>query len=104
MQDNLIEGINPLTISKIRWIKGKRHGIHPFTAKYLKKKNPIRGFFGAYAHGLFDGFWEPCVRIYGSDGDIVREITCRSNIHAESLNDELNEKLNKFLSSIRMDQ
>ena len=104
MQDNLIEGINPLTISKIRWKRGVRRGIHPSKANYLRKKNPISGFFGFYEPDFFDCFWKPCVRIYGSDGDILKEITCRSNIHAESLNDELNEKLNKFLSSIRVDQ
>lgn len=103
MESNLIEGINPLIISNIRWFKGKRHGIHPTYAKYLRKKNPIRGFFGLYEPGLFESYWAPCVKIYGSDGDVVKIIACRSNDHAIYTKEYLTRKLEKFLSSLKGD-
>lgn len=102
MSDNLIEGINPLTISKIRAFEGKRLGPHPAKLRYLQKKNPIRGALGFYEQLIFDGYWRPKVKIYGSDGDPVKVITCRSNDHAISLRNSLEAQLNSFLSNIRI--
>jgi hypothetical protein len=101
MSDNLIYAINPLIISTITWHKGKRWGIHPVMSKYLNKKNPIRGFFGFYENGLFDGYWLPEVRIYGSDGDRIKIIACRSNDEAKQLKNDLMEKLDAFLSNLK---
>ncbi len=100
--DNFIEGINPLVISKILALSGYRHGIHPVYAKYMRKKNPIRGFFGFYEQGLFDCYYKPCVKIYGSDGDCIKIITCRSNDHARNLKKSLENQLNEFLSSMKV--
>ena len=102
MSDNLIEGINPLIISKIIALSGLRHGMHPIKLRYLKKKYPIRGFFGFYQPMLFDGYWKPVVKIYGSDGDVIKIITCRSNDHAFALKVSIEARLNEFLSNLRI--
>lgn len=101
---NLIDGINPLTISKIVWFKGCRHGVHPAMLKYLKRKNPVRGFLGLYQRGLFDGYWSPTVNIYGSDGGTIKIISCRSNDRARALYKQLYDNLDEFLSSVRVEK
>lgn len=103
MSDNLIKGINPLIISKILAFDGWRLGVHPAKLRYLQQKNPIRGVFGFYEPMLFDGYRRPTVKIYGSDGDPVKIITCRSNIHAVALKNSLEAQLNSFLSNIRIE-
>lgn len=104
MKDNLIYGINPLIISKIVRCKGHRIGLHPCKRVYLQMKNPIRSALGFYEPLLFDGYIEPTVDIYGSDGDLLKVIPCRSNDHAKRLKEELDEKLNSFLSSLKVNE
>lgn len=89
----MIGGINPFTISSIHWNKFERYGPHPFYTKVMRKKNPIRGFFGFYSADIFDGIYRPYVDILGSDGDILKRITCKSNDHAKQVCDELNAQL-----------
>ncbi len=101
MSDNMIYNINPLIISKIRWRRFRRIGMHPSKQKYLKRKNPIRAFLGIYEGGLFDGCYQPTVEICGSDGTIVACIACISNDHAERLCNDLTVKLNEFLCSLK---
>lgn len=101
MTDNLIFGINPLTISKIVMQKGFRYGMHPSMLKYLSRKNPIRNCFGVYEPCLFDGYSKPYVKIHGANGDTVKIISCKSNDEAQTLRDQLNDNLNEFLSDMR---
>jgi len=102
MKDNLIFGINPLTISKVLWSKGYRRGYHPLMSKYLSRKHPIKGFFGFYQSGLFDYYAIPEVLVYGSNGNLVLRIPCKSNDQARDTHDYINNTLNEFLSSIRI--
>lgn len=44
----IFDSINPLTVSKITWKAGHREGMHPYHRKLLKRKNPIRAWFGVY--------------------------------------------------------
>lgn len=98
----MIRGINPYTISSIRMKKFKRIGPHPSWTKVMCKRNPIRGVFGFYSSGLFDFCWSPTVYIYGSDGDILKQITCQSNNHAKELCGQLNAELAEFVQSTKM--
>ena len=98
----MIRGINPYTISSIRMKKFKRIGPHPSWTKVMCKRNPIRGAFGFYSSDLFDGYWPPTIYIYGSDGDILKQITCQSNDHAKELCDQLNAELADFVQSTKV--
>ena len=101
MQDNLIYGVNPLIISRILYFESFRVGPHPFYLKYMNKKHPILSLFGMYKKDTFDYFSHPTVKIYGSNGEIVRIISCKSNDDAKQLKEELVKRLNDFLSSIK---
>lgn len=97
----MIRGINPYTISSIRMKKFKRIGPHPSWTKVMCKRNPIRGAFGFYSSGLFDGYWPPTIYIYGSDGAILKQITCQSNDHAAELCNQLNAELAEWVQCQR---
>lgn len=97
----MIRGINPFTISSIRWKKFKRYGPHPSWTKVMCKRNPIRGMFGAYSSSLFDGIYHPTVYIYGSDGDILKQIQCQSNDHAKEVCDEMNQQLSDWVEKMK---
>lgn len=98
---NLIYGINPLVISTIAWRTARRHGTHPSMLKYLSKKNPIKNLFGFYESDYFDRFEPSKVIIYGSDGDILKIIECRSNISAKELRDNLMKQLETFITNLK---
>lgn len=98
----MISDINPYTISKIGWRKFRRIGDHPLWVKVMKKRHPIKAFFGWYGNCIFDDCYPPTVRIYGSDGDLIKEITCRSNDHAKAMRDELNKQLSDWVKSTGM--
>lgn len=98
--NNLIFGINPITISSITAVKFHRYGPHPSWSKIMCRKNPIRGFLGLYDQGLFHGFTMPYVCIRGANGKDIKHIECKSNDHAIALRDELNTELNKFLDML----
>jgi hypothetical protein len=93
----MIYGINPYTISSIRAFGFKRWGTHPSWSKVMRKRNPIRGFLGFYESGLLDGIIPPYVAIYGSNGAMLRQITCHSNDRAEQLREQLQEQLETWL-------
>ena len=93
----MIYGINPFTISRIGYDEFYRRGPHPLYTKIMRKKNPIRGFFGCYEAGLFDGCYRPHVYIYGSNGKAIGIIPCRSNDHAKQLRDDLNAQLAEWV-------
>lgn len=95
----MIYGINPYTISSIRVKKFRRYGRHPSWTKVMKRRNPIRGLFGLYDSAFFDGFYPATVMIYGSDGDVLKQIPCRSNDFALELCDDLYRKLDDFVES-----
>lgn len=102
MTNDMIEGVNPLVISRITWKQGYRIGWHPRKNRLMRKKNPIRGFFGLYNEELFDGWNYPTVIIYGSDGDILRVVSVRSNAAAKARSRELNEQLSSFINSLKV--
>jgi hypothetical protein len=97
----MISGINPYTISSIRMKKFLRIGPHPSWTKVMCKRNPIRGVLGFYSSNMFDGYYPPQVFIYGSDGHVVKQITCRSTDHAKELCNQLNAELAKWVQSPR---
>lgn len=97
----MIEGINPFNISSIQGYKFRRLGPHPLYTKVMRKKNPVRGFFGFYGPDLFDGFYRPHVEIRGSDGDILRVLSCRSNDHAREVCDDLNAQLADWVEKMK---
>lgn len=97
---NMIEGINPLAISKIYAKDFQRWGYHPSWSKVMRKRNPIRGFFGAYENGMFDGTYPPMVVIKGTDNHTIKYVRCKSNDDAENYAAELNAKLDAFLTSL----
>lgn len=101
MTNELICGINPFTISRITYSRFRRWGVHPSWTKVMRKRNPIKGFFGIYDGVLFDGVYSAEVRIYGANGRELKCITCKSNHAAEKLCEELNEQLNEFLSNVK---
>jgi hypothetical protein len=98
----MIEGINPYTISCIRMSKFSRWGRHPAWLKVMKKRHPIKAFFGLYEPDLFDGLYRPYVKIYGSNGNLLRSISCRSNDHARQLCSELNVQLDEFIQATKV--
>jgi hypothetical protein len=100
--NNFIEDINPLVISKIFVYCGHRYGAHPSMLKYMKKKHPIKAFFGFYEPADWYSYRKPCVKIYGSDGACIKIVTCRSNDHARDVKNSLENKLNEFLSSLKV--
>lgn len=97
----LIENVNPFTISAIRWKGFKRLGPHPSWTKVMCKRNPIRGMLGAYSSALFDGCYLPCVYIYGSNGNVLKIITCRSNDRAKELCNEMTNQLEEFVKDAK---
>lgn len=97
---NMIEGISPLAISKIYSKKFERWGYHPSWTKVMRKRNPIRGFFGFYENGMFDGTYPPMVVIKGTDNHTIKHIRCKSNDEAANYAAELNAKLDAFLTSL----
>jgi hypothetical protein len=99
MENHLILGINPFTISRITVRKARRYGLHPLKRAYLEKKHPIRDMLGFYADPF--AWWESAeVCIIGSQ-DLITRIQCKSNQQAMDLRDQLNEQLNQFLTSIK---
>jgi hypothetical protein len=104
MDDEFISGINPLTISKIAWLQAMRRHKHPAWYRIMKKRNPIRGILGFYEIPLFSGFMPATVRIYGSDGNLLKIIECKSNYKADVIAKYLNSKLNNFLKNVRINQ
>ena len=98
----MIEGINPYTISCIQVKKFYRWGRHPSWLKVMQKRHPIKAFFGLYEPGLFDGYYAPCVYIYGPDGNTLKRIVCRTNDHARQLCTELNAKLEEFVRATKV--
>jgi hypothetical protein len=96
----LIDGINPLVISKISVNRYRRHGNHPYWCKVMRKKHPIRAFFGLYENGLFDGVYLPTVVIRGSDHSALKCISCKSNDEATELAALFNAQLESFLNSL----
>jgi hypothetical protein len=100
---NLIEGVNPLVISKIKWSKAYRYGKHPLWYKFSRRKHPILWRFGFIEENYFEWHRAARVTIHGSDGEPVNFLSCTSNAKAKKLCDELNKDLDKFLSSVRME-
>lgn len=100
LMTNMIEGINPFSISKIYATGFRRIGPHPSWTKVMCKRNPIRGFFGAYSDALFDGIYRPTVTIKGADNHTLKYITCKSNDEAIQYAKLLNSQLDDFLSSL----
>ena len=100
---NLIHLTNPLVISSISWRKSRRWGKHPLWYKMFAKKHPILWSIGWGNDRTFDEFIMAEVIIYGSDGSVLRRITCRSNDRAKELCDELNKSLDNFLKDVRME-
>lgn len=98
----MIEGINPYTISSIRMSKFSRWGGHPAWLKVMKKRHPIKSFFGFYEQGLFDCCYAPCVYIYGPQGNTLKRIVCRSNNHARQVSSELNAQLEEFVRATKV--
>lgn len=100
----LIEGLNPLTISGVVAHSGRRYGIRKDWSRLMIKKNPIRGMFGLYEPGLFDGWYPARLGIYGADGSVLKWVECKSNAYALKLKAEYTEKLNEFLSRMVKDE
>lgn len=99
--NNLIYGINPLTISRATWRGGRRYGAHPYKDVLYKRKRPILyALFGPYQQ-LFDGWYSAEVRIQGSDGNTLKYIACRSDAEAKRICDEINEQLSDFVRSLK---
>jgi len=96
----LIYGINPLTISRVVTRRGKRHGRHPYYTRLRKRKHPILETLFP-SQDMFYGWWNPEVRIIGSDGDVLKYIECKSNAEAVLIRDKINERLNAFLSDLK---
>lgn len=93
----MIYGINPYTISSIKYQEFYRYGPHPSWTKLMFKKNPIRGILGFYTPGLFDGVYLPYVIIIGANGRHLKHIVCRSNDEAKELCNKLNDQLAEFI-------
>jgi hypothetical protein len=93
----MICGINPFTISSIRWYAFKRYGPHPLYTKVMRKKNPIRGWFGVYSGDIYGGYIRPTVEIRGSNGNVLKIIKCRSNDHAKQVCDDFNAQLTEWV-------
>lgn len=96
----LIEGLNPLTISGFYARFGKRYGIRKDWSRLMIKKNPIRGMFGLYEPGLFDGWYSARLEICGADGSVLKWVGCKSNAHALKLKAEYTKKINNFVDKI----
>lgn len=97
--NNLIRNINPSVISTIQHERGYRWSKpHPYYYKLHKSK------YGMFAwkndDGIFGSYWNSArVNIYGSDGDLLKSIRCKSNASALSLRDELMVELDNWVRS-----
>ena len=97
---HLIEGINPLTISKIIAKSAYRHGSHPLAIKRYKAKHPIKHFFGlGPQESFFDFYVPPSVEIRVGD-KCVKAIVCSSNDDASALAKKLNKKLDNYIDML----
>jgi hypothetical protein len=97
----MIQGINPYTISNIRFKRGFRIGKHPIWLKLMHQKNPIRAFFGSYQRVIYDGYYPAVVNIYGSDGSLLKQIRCETNDSAKQMCDDLNTQLADFVETTK---
>lgn len=89
----LIEGYNPLCISKIRW----------YPEEDGSKKEP--GFFSEFMEVIFGVepkkvYSAPRVVLYDCNSTPVKTIICVSDGDAKNLHEDLEEQLNSFLSSL----
>jgi hypothetical protein len=88
LMTNMIEGINPFSISKIYATGFRRIGPHPSWTKVMCKRNPIRGFFGMYSEALFDGTYP------ASNDEAIQ--------YAKHLNSQLDDFLSSLTSQCKM--
>lgn len=100
---NLICGINPLVISKIRIQPSllRARKCHPIQAYFARKKHEkktaFQRFFAQYSFN--DQLWiidmrstimeRPYVAIHGADGGVITQIPCKSAKAATELGEEL---------------
>lgn len=108
MNDETIEGINPLIISTFSRRKFKRYKMHPYINVLVRRKYPfwsrvpIVNLFLLYdVDDIFGVVRHPYFAIYGADGSRLIEITCRSNDDLKVRADQAEQKLNNFLSKIQ---
>jgi hypothetical protein len=97
----MIEGINPLTISSIYTKPFKRFGNHPYRNRLARRKNPILWWLFNAGDFQINDFIPPSVVILGANGNIVKQIMCKSNDRADKLAEELNVQLESFVNSLR---
>jgi len=72
--------------------------VHPYFYRLHNKK------YGLFAWKkpsgfIFDWWQKPTVEVFGSDGNRVLKIPCRSNAHAEKLKKELETQLDEWVGS-----
>jgi hypothetical protein len=67
----------------------------------MNKRNPIRGALGLYRSCLFDGFYRPYVKIFGSDGSVLKIIECCSNDDAKKVCNDLNAQLTDWVARMK---
>jgi len=100
MEDfGMIEGINPIHISKITVGNFHRDGYHPLVYKLLKRK----GVYGKIIYHLIDKSEDNVapahVNIAGGSRTL-KCITCKSRAEAEALAARLNDDMTNWLNNI----
>ena len=99
---DLIEGTNPLTISKITLRRGHRYGIHPYLKLLRSRKYPLLNKIGYFSDISYD-FWEKAtVNIHGSDGSVIRTLHFKNNEKAEETKKLYYQNLSSYLESIKI--
>jgi hypothetical protein len=99
----MIQGINPLHITEIKWTPFKRVGHHPLTYRLRRKKF---GFMRIPAGLIWqtsvywdDFVWPATVEIVGQH-KTIKSIECRSNQRAQELCAELNRQLASYINEL----
>jgi len=111
MNDEMIEGISPLVISKIKRYRFKRYTMHPLANRLIRKQYPILSripivnWFFLYTND--DDSWDhiqtPHFKIFGSGGQRLKTVWCHSNDDMISRADAAEQKLNNFLKNLQGD-
>lgn len=104
----MIQGINPLHITKVEWKPFERRGMHTFLLRLIAKQPwyARRWIRTKYFNELDDVWVYPaCVNIRGQHMKygtliVLKKITCKTNVEAEALCNSINDEMDKFFGEL----
>ncbi len=106
VSDQMIEGVNPLSISRFAKFNFYRNNVHPLANRLARKRHPIAtripfiNWFYLYTEG-WDYIQLPGFEIIGSDGGYIKTVRCQSYAERDRRLTDAQMKLNTFLENIQ---